>query len=85
MALLAKETIFVIVPTFVTKVTEYLCSGSFFLQTNFDFSTFDGIFFYIIRKLFETAYHRFFFTIIYTFGIVQNCMISFFPYMKIVS
>ena len=35
---------FVFVPTFVTKVTKvkkkvtvYLCSGSFFLQTNFDF------------------------------------------------
>ena len=30
----------VIVPTFGTKVTEYLCSGGFFfLQTNFDFLT----------------------------------------------
>ena len=30
----------VIVPTFDTKVTEYLCSGwVFFLQTNFDFLT----------------------------------------------
>ena len=29
-----------IVPTFDTKVTEYLCSGGFFfLQTNFDFLT----------------------------------------------
>ena len=29
-----------IVPTFDTKVTEYLCSGwVFFLQTNFDFLT----------------------------------------------
>ena len=31
---------FVFVPTFDTKVTEYLCSGwVFFLQTNFDFLT----------------------------------------------
>ena len=30
----------IIVPTFDTKVTEYLCSGwVFFLQTNFDFLT----------------------------------------------
>ena len=29
-----------VVPTFDTKVTEYLCSGwVFFLQTNFDFLT----------------------------------------------
>ena len=38
-----------IVPTFDTKVTEYLCSGCvFFLQTNFDFLTshFDKIFLY---------------------------------------
>ena len=29
-----------IVPTFDTEVTEYLCSGGFFfLQTNFDFLT----------------------------------------------
>ena len=32
--------LFLIVPTFDTKVTEYLCSGwVFFLQTNFDFLT----------------------------------------------
>ena len=32
--------LYVIVPTFDTKVTEYLCSGwVFFLQTNFDFLT----------------------------------------------
>ena len=39
-----------LVPTFDTKVEEYLCSGwVFFFQTNFDFLTiaiFDGIFFY---------------------------------------
>ena len=37
------------VPTFDTKVTEYLCSGwVFFLQTNFDFlnAIFDRIFLY---------------------------------------
>ena len=28
-----------IVPTFDTKVAEYLCSGGFFFQTNFDFLT----------------------------------------------
>ena len=32
--------VFLVVPTFDTKVTEYLCSGwVFFLQTNFDFLT----------------------------------------------
>ena len=38
----------VIVPTFVTKVTEYLCSGWFFLHTNFDSFTslFDGFFYH---------------------------------------
>ena len=38
--LLHKMVTGVFVPTFVTKVTEYLCSGCFFfLQINFDFST----------------------------------------------
>ena len=44
--------LYIVVPTFDTKVTEYLCSGDFyFLQTNFDFLTtiFDGLF-YIIQK-----------------------------------
>ena len=36
----AQENIWLVVPTFDTKVTEYLCSGwVFFLQTNFDFLT----------------------------------------------
>ena len=36
----------IIFPTFVTKVTEYLCSIGFFFQTNFDFllDIFEGIF-----------------------------------------
>ena len=54
------------VPTFNTKVTEYLCSGCvFFLQTNFDFLTshFDGIFFISFKKFcclelkFEKIFH----------------------------
>ena len=33
-------SVLLVVPTFDTKVTEYLCSGwVFFLQTNFDFLT----------------------------------------------
>ena len=41
------------VPTFDTKVTEYLCSGEFFfLQTNFDFLT--SHLFYIIQKVLLT-------------------------------
>ena len=50
----------VIVPTFDTKVTEYLCSGwVFFLQTNFDFLTshFDGIFKVPVAYL--IIYHRY--------------------------
>ena len=45
---------FIVVPTFDTKVTEYLCSGwVLFLQTNFGFLTrpFLTEFFYIIRKI----------------------------------
>ena len=37
---LRHDTSSLVVPTFDTKVTEYLCSGwVFFLQTNFDFLT----------------------------------------------
>ena len=37
---LCPDTSSLAVPTFDTKVTEYLCSGRFFfLQTNFDFLT----------------------------------------------
>ena len=42
----------IIVPTFNTKVTEYLCSGGFVLQTNFDLylAIFDGFFLKISFK-----------------------------------
>ena len=50
-----RYSFFIVVPTFDTKVTEYLCSGwvFFFLQTNFDFLTSHlwRNFFYIIRKV----------------------------------
>ena len=50
-----KLKVIVIVPTFDTKVTEYLCSGwVFFLQTNFDFLTshFRRNYFFISFKMY---------------------------------
>ena len=68
--------ILIIVPTFDTKVTDYLCSvWFFFLQTSFDFLTshFDGIFKYhskgivVLFKFWKKKFHFFLFFFIFYF------------------